>query len=151
MKSQKKELTPMKTVIKTSIGGPFLRLYFILTAIALEFLALSPGMRAVTPPPDGGYPGANTAEGQDALFKSYYRRLQHGNWFRISEDEHHQSVQHGVGALTLYFNTGDENTANGAAALVYNTTGTFNTANGAFALFSNTAGSQHGYRRRWAR
>ena len=25
-------------------------------------------MRAVTPPPDGGYPGRNTAEGQDALF-----------------------------------------------------------------------------------
>ena len=31
----------MKTVIKTSIGGPFLRPYFILTAIALGFLALS--------------------------------------------------------------------------------------------------------------
>ena len=43
--TKKKELTPMKTVIKTSIGGPFLRPYFILTAIALGLLALSPGCK----------------------------------------------------------------------------------------------------------
>jgi hypothetical protein len=36
-------------------------------AIALAWLALSPAARAVTPAPDGGYPGENTAEGEDAL------------------------------------------------------------------------------------
>ena len=28
---------------------------------------MSPNMQAVSPPPDGGYPGGNTAEGQNAL------------------------------------------------------------------------------------
>jgi hypothetical protein len=35
---------------------------------ALAWLALSPSVRAVDPPPDGGYPGQNTAGGEDALF-----------------------------------------------------------------------------------
>lgn len=34
----------------------------------LACFALSPTARAVDPPPDGGYPGDNTAEGTDALF-----------------------------------------------------------------------------------
>ena len=37
-------------------------------ALALAWFALSPAARAVDPPPDGGYPGDNTAEGDDALF-----------------------------------------------------------------------------------
>ena len=115
----------MKTVIKTSIGRPFLRLYFILTAIALEFLALSPGMRAVTPPPDGGYPGANTAEGQDALLSLTTGGYNTAIGFESLRTNTTGQFNTGVGALTLYFNTGDQNTANGAAALVYNTTGTF--------------------------
>ena len=44
----------MKTVVKTSIVGPLLRPYCVLTAIALGLFALSPAMQAVTPPPDGG-------------------------------------------------------------------------------------------------
>jgi hypothetical protein len=43
-----------------------------------------------------------------------------------------------VGAGTLLFNTGDNNTATGALALLSNTTGSENTANGAFALVSST-------------
>src|SRR4030095_12600348 len=35
---------------------------------ALGFFAISESARAVVPPPDGGYPGFNTAEGQNALF-----------------------------------------------------------------------------------
>jgi hypothetical protein len=38
------------------------------TALLLTCFALSPGAQAVVPPPDGGYPNANTAEGTDALF-----------------------------------------------------------------------------------
>src|SRR5450432_1367171 len=37
-------------------------------AFALAWFALSPPVRAVVPPPDGGYLNANTAEGEDALF-----------------------------------------------------------------------------------
>ena len=35
--------------------------------LALFCFGLSPRAQAVVPPPDGGYPGANTAEGQNAL------------------------------------------------------------------------------------
>jgi len=35
---------------------------------ALGFFAVCESARAVVPPPDGGYPGFNTAEGQNALF-----------------------------------------------------------------------------------
>src|SRR6476659_7620474 len=40
----------------------------VLIALTLGCFALSPQARAVSPPPDGGYPNNNTAEGQDALF-----------------------------------------------------------------------------------
>jgi len=46
-----------------------------------------------------------------------------------------------IGAGTLLFNTGDNNTATGALALLENTNGFYNTADGTFALFSNTDGS----------
>ena len=33
----------------------------------LAYFSTSPTSQAVSPPPDGGYPGFNTAEGQNAL------------------------------------------------------------------------------------
>ena len=39
----------------------------VLLALGLGWLALSPTARAVDPPPDGGYPNGNTAEGDQAL------------------------------------------------------------------------------------
>jgi hypothetical protein len=159
--TKKKELTPMKTVIKTSIVGPFLRPYFILTAIALGFLALSPGMRAVTPAPDGGYPGNNTAEGQNALLSLHTASINNTavGWSSLKSDiigTNNTAIGAGallantadgntaIGSAALYKNTlGDNNTAVGLVALYNNTTGGSNTANGAEALFSNTAGVQN--------
>ena len=40
---------------------------FATTFFALVSFALAPLAQAVAPPPDGGYPGGNTAEGQSAL------------------------------------------------------------------------------------
>jgi Galactose oxidase, central domain len=40
----------------------------VLIALTLGCFGLSPQARAVDPPPDGGYPNQNTAEGEDALF-----------------------------------------------------------------------------------
>ena len=40
-------------------------LFIPLGLVAL--LAVSSTSRAITPPPDGGYPGGNTAEGQNTL------------------------------------------------------------------------------------
>jgi hypothetical protein len=39
-----------------------------LAALVLACFALLPKVQAVSPPPDGGYPGNNTAEGDSALF-----------------------------------------------------------------------------------
>jgi hypothetical protein len=36
-------------------------------AILLPCFRLAPLAQAIAPPPDGGYPGGNTAEGQSAL------------------------------------------------------------------------------------
>ena len=59
----------MKTTLQpitNSISSLFSRRMFVL--IAVVGLALSPMMQAVVPAPDGGYPGGNTAEGDNALF-----------------------------------------------------------------------------------
>jgi len=36
--------------------------------VGIACIGLFPNAQAVVPPPDGGYPGGNTAEGQNALF-----------------------------------------------------------------------------------
>ncbi|PYL22425.1 MAG: hypothetical protein DMF44_11080, partial [Verrucomicrobia bacterium] len=53
--------------LRKSIGRSPLGLGFLLIGLALAWFALSPPAQAVTPPPDGGYPGFNTAEGDFAL------------------------------------------------------------------------------------
>ena len=97
--------------------------------------------QAVVPPPDGGYPGGNTAEGTSALLSRttgmYNTAVGIYSMLSLSDG----NFCTGIGAGTLLSNTGDENTATGAGALLSNTTGTENTATGAFTLFSNTAGN----------
>jgi hypothetical protein len=115
--------------------------------IAVSFIMLLLGCfallhraRAVGPAPDGGYPGGNTAEGQNALlsFTSGGYNMAIG-WLSL-RSETTGNFNTAIGAGTLLANTVDENTAIGAGALLSNTTGHDNTANGAFALFSNTTG-----------
>jgi hypothetical protein len=107
-------------------------------------------LQAVSPPPDGGYPGGNTAEGQNALLSltsgTYNTAV--GLFSLLSTTTN--SFNTAVGAGTLLSNVagsldtpdglppGSENTATGAGALLSNTIGSQNTANGTFALFSNT-------------
>jgi hypothetical protein len=88
-------------------------------------------VHAVTPPPDGGYPFNNTAEGTDALFE-----LTQGTGDAIGG-----IGNTAIGFQALYNNTtGNGNTANGMTALFTNTTGAQNTANGVSALYSNNTG-----------
>jgi hypothetical protein len=54
--------------VRGSIRCPPLRRVFLLVPLLLTCFAFSPMARAVTPPPDGGYLGQNTAEGTNALF-----------------------------------------------------------------------------------
>src|SRR5438067_1158958 len=114
----------------------------VLMTFALVCLALAQNTQAVNPPPDGGYPGGNTAEGQNAL-----QSLSSGTYnsaigvFSLLSDST-GSANTAVGAGTLLANgSGNNNTATGAGALLNNTIGAGNIANGAFALFNNSTGS----------
>lgn len=98
---------------------------------------------AVVPPPDGGYPGFNTAEGQNALLSldtSAGLANTAVGWFSLKSNVN-TSYNTAVGAGTLVANTADQNTAVGAAALLLNTTGESNTAVGVTALLNNAEGS----------
>jgi hypothetical protein len=96
---------------------------FVLVLLALACFASVQNTQAVNPPPDGGYPGANTAEGTDALFS-----LTNG------------IANTAVGLNALHDNTtGGFNVAVGSSALAHNVTGNFNMAIGTDALAQNNA------------
>src|SRR5437763_5820099 len=111
-----------------------------LTIACLGFTQLAPKAFGVVPAPDGGYPGANTAEGTKALLSQTTGGYNAAIGWLSLESLTTGSFNTGVGAGTLALNNGDENTATGAGALLFHTTGTLNTANGAFALFSDVSG-----------
>ncbi len=115
--------------------------------LLLACFGLSPQAQAVSPAPDGGYPGGNTAEGQAALFSLTSGAYNTAVGFLSLRSNTNGSFNTGVGAGTLLSNVGDQttgegvdNTATGAGALLSNTTGSDNTASGAFALLFNTTG-----------
>jgi hypothetical protein len=120
-----------------------------LIALLIACLAPSHSTDAVTPPPDGGYAGGNTAEGDSALFGltigSYNTAAGFLSLYRNSEGNFNTAI----GAGTLLFNTtASENTATGAGALLSNGPalvggGSGNTADGAFALSHNNSGSSN--------
>jgi hypothetical protein len=76
----------------------------LIVALALACFVFLPSAPAVSPPPDGGYPGGNTAEGENALFS-----LTSG------------VGNTGVGWYSLFANSiGSYNTALGAGSLDLN-------------------------------
>ena len=125
-------------------------LSFVLFAL-FTYFAATLGVQAVVPPPDGGYPNFNTAEGQSALFSlttaSANTAVGWSSLFSNTEG----SFNTAAGAGALLFNTSDENTAFGDpgslnmavghGALSGNTLGSVNTAIGVSALLNNTTGN----------
>jgi hypothetical protein len=95
----------------------------IFVVLVLACFELSSKVQAITPSPDGGYPGANTAEGDNALL----------------------NLTSGIANTAVGFNaladntTGGWNVAIGSSALASNTAGSFNMAIGTDALTKNTA------------
>src|SRR6266699_6947306 len=119
---------PKSLPITNSMGRSPCRSGSFLIPLVLAAFALSPTTHAqLTPPPDGGYNGDNTAEGTDALFSNTTG-----------------TENTAIGFDALFSNTtGDSNTATGSIALSTNTTGVRNTANGYAALNSNTTGERN--------
>jgi len=115
-------------------------LVFLLGVVCFTLL---PGARAVSPAPDGGYPGFNTAEGDQALFLLFGGFGNTGLGWRSGFSAVGANFNTGVGAGTLVLNTADSNTAVGAAALLLNTTGGLNTAVGTSALSHNDTGDSN--------
>jgi uncharacterized membrane protein YhaH (DUF805 family) len=126
--------------------------------LALACFLVVQTTQAVTPPPDGGYPGANTAEGTDALFSLTTGIANTAVGFNALHDNTMGGWNVAIGASALASNTeGKFNMAIGTDALrdnvanfnlaigfrvgFVNTTGNHLTGIGAGALFSNTTGS----------
>jgi hypothetical protein len=115
---------------------------FLIVLVVARF-AVPQSARAVVPPPDGGYPGGNTAEGQNALLNLTTGGFNTAVGFFSLGSNTVGAFNTGIGAGALLANTADENTATGAGALLSNTAGNNNTANGTFALSSNTVGADN--------
>jgi hypothetical protein len=114
----------------------------ILFVLAWFALASVPNAFGVVPPPDGGYPGGNTAEGDNALLNvntaiGINNTAVGANALR---DDTTGFYNVAVGSGALAGNTvGQQNTAIGAGALS-ESDASFNSAVGFRALFMNTTG-----------
>src|SRR5438552_8111415 len=111
---------------------------------ALACFALSPTAQAVLPPPDGNYPGANTAEGFNALLSltTGINNTALGIATLLSDTT--GSFNTATGSEALRNNNGSGNTADGYQALLVNTTGHDNTATGVQALRNNMTDPSNG-------
>jgi len=123
--------------------NPLIQDKTLLIACVVACFGVFATTQAVVPPPDGGYPGLNTAEGQNAL-----KNLTTGSgntavgWYSLFAATT-ASSNTGLGAGTLALNTGDSNTATGTAALLLNTSGIANTAVGSTTLLNNSSGGNN--------
>jgi hypothetical protein len=112
------------------------------TLLAVLALICAPISEAVSPPPDGGYPNGNTAEGSNALFSLTSGRYNSGLGTSALYSDTTGNSNTAIGWNALRRNTtAPDNTAVGAQALYFNTVGTNNTAVGRKALILNTSSS----------
>jgi len=110
---------------------------------ALACFGVLPKSQAVNPPPDGGYPGGNTAEGQGALLNLTSGTFNTAIGLFSLRSNTQNTFNTAVGAGALLTSTADKNTGIGAGALLSNTIGSENTANGSFALLNNSTGTEN--------
>src|SRR5205814_5855896 len=107
--TRKKEITAMKTIItphRLLLTILRSRSTFILIALALSAFALGQTAQAVSPPPDGGYAGGNTAEGQNALLNLTTSGFNTAVGFLSLRSDTTGQFNTAIGAGTLFANTG---------------------------------------------
>ena len=113
----------------------------VTVVLALGCFTFPLAVRAVTPAPDGGYLGDNTAEGASALFSLTTGTDNTALGFEALLSNTRGGGNLAAGSQALGSNTtGNNNTATGYEALFSNTTGGYNTANGYQTLFFNDGG-----------
>ena len=111
--------------------------------LGLGCFCLASTAQAVNPPPDGGYPNANTAEGGGALDSLTTGSFNTATGWLALRANTTASANTADGAEALRDSNGDANTAIGSGALFSNTTGSSNTATGESSLRSNTTGANN--------
>jgi hypothetical protein len=84
-----------------SVGRSPSRLGLHLIPLALACFALLNRAEAVSPPPDGGYPGGNTAKGQSALLSLTSGQYNTAIGFWSLRSDTTTSFNTGIGAGTL--------------------------------------------------
>src|SRR5438552_103860 len=115
--------------VRSPICHSCFRRSFLLISLSFLLVCFAPCQMAlaVSPAPDGGYAGNNTAEGTSTLFS-------------LSSEADNTAI----GFQALFHNTsGTYNSGEGFRALFSNTTGVLNTATGGQALSSNTIGAHN--------
>ena len=115
----------------------------ILILILIVCVGILPKAQAIFPPPDGDYPGGNTAEGKEALLSLTDGTYNTAVGFFSLRANRSGNFNTAIGAGALLDNRAEENTAIGAAALLHTTSGSFNTATGSGALFGNFVGTNN--------
>jgi S-adenosylmethionine hydrolase len=134
-------------ILRKSINRSPLRRGFAVIALVLACFALSPAPKAfgVTPAPDGGYPGQNTAEGDKALFSLPGTSTDNtAIGYQALYNETTGSTNTAVGANALFSTTnGTDNTAIGVQAMYNDTFGNYSVAIGESALYANTTGGDN--------
>jgi len=115
------------------IHGLLLRL----VVLACFALLATPKAFAVSPAPDGGYPGNNTAEGTSALSPLTSGISNTAVGFEALYLITTGSYNTANGADALRHNGGAQNTGTGSSTLTGLTAGSYNTANGYGALIGN--------------
>src|SRR5215471_11257546 len=93
---------------------------FLIAVLMVCFVSVK-NAQAVVPPPDGGYPGGNTAEGQAALFSLSTGGFNTAVGFFSLRSVTIGQLNTAIGAGALVANSADSNTAIGAGALLSNT------------------------------
>src|SRR5438094_824618 len=138
----------------------FIRTRCLIWPVLLLICSVASTLATLDPPPDGGYPNGNTAEGDGALSAltegSDNTALGNNALMKNTTGSVNTAVGQGalqnnvtgnsntaVGENALQFDTAHLNTAVGAAALLLNTSGTQNTATGALAMEFNMTGSNN--------